>query len=108
MNLLIISVLIFLLNIPFGGWREHVRKFSLPWFLAVHLPVPLVIVIRTLGGVGWRLTALPFFAGAYFMGQYVGGSIYINWRKPKSQSLNEPAQNIPSDTKLGEETFLDI
>ena len=74
------SAIIFLLNLPFGCWRVRVRKFSLQWFLAVHLPVPLVIIIRMLGGVGWHIKTFPVLVGAYFMGQYLGGSLYSHWK----------------------------
>jgi len=64
---------IFLLNLPFGFWRAGTTKFSRNWFLAVHVPVPLVIGFRLLAGVGWRLRLLPFFVGVYFAGQFLGG-----------------------------------
>jgi len=81
MNLAIILVLIILLNLPFGYWRVHVRPFSFPWILAVHLPVPFVIILRILGGVGWHIQTFPLLVAAYFVGQYLGGSIYTQWKK---------------------------
>jgi len=83
MSLGIILAIIFLLNLPFGYWRARVRKFSFQWILAVHLPVPLVIIVRMLGGVGWHIKTFPILAGAYFMGQYLGGSFYTQWKKRK-------------------------
>ena len=80
MNLAIILVIIFLLNLPFGYWRVHVRRFSLQWILAVHLPIPLVIIVRILGGVSWDIKTFPVLAAAYFAGQYVGGSLYTQWK----------------------------
>ena len=29
------------INLPFGFWRAGVRKFTPPWIVAVHGPVPL-------------------------------------------------------------------
>ncbi len=66
---------IFLINLPFGYWRAGVRKFSLPWFLAVHIPVPLAIGLRLLVHLGWRLTLLPIWMGAFFAGQFLGGKL---------------------------------
>lgn len=66
-------VLVCVLNIPFGYWRENVRKLSLSWFMAIHLPVPFVALLRhhlQLPGV----TLLAFLA-AYFLGQYLGGRL---------------------------------
>lgn len=66
---------VFALNLPFGYWRAGVRKFSRSWFLAVHSPVPLVIVLRILAGIGWHLTTMPFLFAAFFGGQFVGGRL---------------------------------
>src|SRR5659263_785439 len=35
-----------LLNLPFGYYRAGDRKFSIQCFLAIHLPVPLIFIIR--------------------------------------------------------------
>jgi hypothetical protein len=63
------------INLPFGFWRAGVRKFSLPWFLAVHAPVPLIVVLRVAAGLGWRLSTFPVLAGAFFGGQLLGGRV---------------------------------
>ena len=69
------ALLVFLINLPFGYWRASVRKLSLRWFLAVHLPVPLVIALRTFSGLGWKLISFPVLVGAFFLGQFVGGRV---------------------------------
>ena len=61
-----------MLNIPFGYWRESVRKFSLSWVLAIHLPVPLVVLMRVNMGIGFELYTYPLLIGAFFLGQYIG------------------------------------
>jgi hypothetical protein len=33
-------------NLPCGAWREHTRKFSPQWFLAVHATIPFVAMLR--------------------------------------------------------------
>lgn len=33
-------------NLPCGAWREHTRKFSPHWFLAVHATIPFVASLR--------------------------------------------------------------
>ena len=60
-------------NVPFGFWRAGVRKFSTPWFVAVHFPVLLVVGIRLLAGLGWHLSTFPVFVGSYVVGQSFGG-----------------------------------
>jgi hypothetical protein len=74
-TLIIVAATVFLLNLPFGYWRARVRRFSLPWILAVHIPVPFVIACRIYAGLGWRLTTFPVMIGAFFCGQLVGGLI---------------------------------
>ncbi len=73
--LLLVAVLVFLLNIPFGFWRAGVPARSRRWFLAVHLPVPLVIALRVMSGLGFQLASFPVIVGAFFLGQYVGGKL---------------------------------
>lgn len=68
------------LNLPFGFWRAGVRKFSVPWFLAVHAPVPVVVGIRFLWGLGWHLSTFPVLVGAFFTGQFLGGKLHL-WLK---------------------------
>eukprot|EP00798_Chlamydomonas_sp_ICE-L_P001151 gene1151-3715_t len=34
------------LNVPAGMWREHTKKFSLEWVLAVHATIPFVAMFR--------------------------------------------------------------
>jgi hypothetical protein len=65
--------LILLLNLPFGFWRAGVQRYSPRWFVAVHAPVPLVIGLRVMLGVGWKFRLLPLFLAAYFAGQFLGG-----------------------------------
>ena len=75
MSLWTVALLVFLLNLPFGYWRASVRKLSRQWFLAVHLPVPLVIALRIFSGLGWKLMSFPVLVGAFFLGQFVGGML---------------------------------
>ncbi|MEK6536895.1 MAG: hypothetical protein AABZ63_05375 [Actinomycetota bacterium] len=62
-----------LLNLPFGYYRAGVRKFSIQWLLAVHLPVPLIFIIRITSGAGW--TIIPLLIASALAGQLVGGMI---------------------------------
>jgi hypothetical protein len=64
--------LVLVVNLPFGWWREGLRKFSGGWLLAVHAPIPLIWVIRHLLGLPWRPQTLPLFLVAYFAGQWLG------------------------------------
>jgi len=73
MKLVLISAVVLLLNLPFGYWRAGARRFSLRWFLAIHVPVPLVIGVRLMSGIGWQMVTFPILIGAFFVGQFLGG-----------------------------------
>ena len=79
MKLLYVSLIVFILNIPFGYWRTNVKKFSLQWILAIHLPVPFVIGLRLLSGLGFQFVTYPALVGAFFAGQLLGSKIHF-WR----------------------------
>lgn len=72
------------LNIPFGFWRAGARKFSPVWFLAVHLPVPLVVGLRLFLHLGWQLSTFPVLISAYFLGQFCGGRFRLSLRQRKA------------------------
>ncbi len=76
-TLLLISTTTFLLNIPFGYWRAGVKKFTLSWFLAIHIPVPFVVGLRLISGLGWNLTNVPVLLCAFFAGQFLGGKLKL-------------------------------
>ena len=76
-----VAGVILLVNLPFGFWRAGVRKFTLPWFLAVHVPVPIAIGLRFLAGIGFRLGALPVFVAAFFGGQFLGGRLRAAYQR---------------------------
>jgi hypothetical protein len=73
LKLWVVAAIVLAMNLPFGFWRAGVRKFTLPWILAVHAPVPLVIGLRFAAGLGWRLSTFPVLIGAFFTGQFLGG-----------------------------------
>lgn len=81
-KLAIVALVIFLLNLPCGYWRQGVRKFSLSWVLAVHLPIPFVVAVRLLTGLGFHWSTYPVIVLAYMAGQYLGA----RWRR-RRQSL---------------------
>ncbi len=71
-NLIIVLVLVFILNLPFGYWREGVKKFSIYWFLAVHLPIPVVVFLRLYFELGFQWWTYPFMIAVFFGGQWFG------------------------------------
>ncbi len=82
MRLWIVAIVVLFVNVPFGYWRANTEKFSRQWFLAIHTPVPLVIVCRIVSGLGWQLMSFPVMVGAFFSGQVLGGKL-LTWRKSR-------------------------
>ncbi len=69
-KILLVSVLCFLVNIPLGVWREHTKKFSWQWILAIHASIPLIIALRI--GLKLHPLAIPINIAAAVLGQLVG------------------------------------
>lgn len=61
----------FLVSIPCGYIRESYKKFSLPWLVMAHLPIPLVVIMRHKTGFSWHV--IPLTLGGAVAGQIVGG-----------------------------------
>jgi hypothetical protein len=74
-----VALAVLVINLPFGFWRAGARKLTLPWLLAVHAPVPLVVGLRLLSGLGWQLSTVPVLFSAYLAGQLLGGTLRQWW-----------------------------
>ena len=81
LDLSLVLIFTFAVNIPFGYWRESVRKFSPAWFVAVHAAVPLVIAVRLLLGVEFAWLNVPLLVAAYFAGQTIGARLFRKARE---------------------------
>jgi len=76
MKILLLTLIVFIINIPFSYWRANVRKFSLQFFLAIHLPIPFIILLRLLTGSGFEPKTFLFTVPAFFLGQIFGSKVY--------------------------------
>ena len=86
-KLTIITILVFIFNIPFGYWRAGVKKFSTQWALAVHIPVPFIIVARIYSEIGFVWYTYVFLVGGFFGGQRLGAYLY-DQRKVKNKPVS--------------------
>lgn len=68
--LILIGVVAFVINIPFGILRIKTRKFSFGWLLCIHLPVIAVIFLRKFSGFSY--TVIPYTLAISFLGQFLG------------------------------------
>jgi hypothetical protein len=76
MGLFFICLLIILINIPFGYWRTNVKKFSFQWIMAIHIPVPFIIVLRIYSDLGFAWYTYVFTIASFFLGQRIGAVLY--------------------------------
>ena len=71
LKIFLVSVICFLVNIPLGVWREHTKKFSWQWLVAIHASIPFIIALRI--GLKLHPIAIPINIAAAILGQLVGG-----------------------------------
>jgi len=69
-KVLAIGVLGMALNVPLGVWRQHTKKFSPQWFLAVHATIPFIAMLRK--AVVMPKYAVAFTIGSAVLGQAIG------------------------------------
>ncbi len=77
-----------IVNLPFGYLRGGFRKFSFWWFLSIHAPVPLIILIRKFHDLHLTWGLAPFLLGSFFIGQLLGRKIYKVWPYRKKDREN--------------------
>lgn len=87
-NLAGVVVAAFLVSIPCGYLRQSCRKFSLPWLFLAHLPIPLVVHLRTMAGFSWKV--IPFTLLAAVGGQVVGGWYKRRQKHDKKAPKRQP------------------
>jgi hypothetical protein len=73
----ILALFIFtlIINLPFGYFRAKTKKYSLLWFLYIHIPIPLIFVARTFSHIEFRY--IPIFVMAALAGQILGGKLNL-------------------------------
>ncbi len=79
MNIAIVSVVTFAVNVFLGRYRIRYRKMSLMWWVIIHASLPLVIPLRI-----WLDTpdmTIPLFIGLAILGQLIGSR--IQWGQSK-------------------------
>lgn len=71
--LILIGLTALSVNVPLGYLREGQRKFTLGWFVYIHLSIPLVAFLR----IESHLSAwfIPLFILCAIAGQLIGGGV---------------------------------
>lgn len=70
-----IFILTFILNLFFGYYRAKARKYSMKWFLFIHIPIPVVVFARLYSNLDYHY--IPVFLAAAVAGQIIGGKVEI-------------------------------
>lgn len=79
MKLIIVELVSFGLNIPLGMWRVRTKKFSLSWFISIHIAMPIIYFLRVSQSLGyWTIPISIVFS---IIGQLMGGSLSEKYRK---------------------------
>ena len=86
MKLFVIGIIVFLINLPCGYWRSKVKRFSVKWFLAIHISIPIVYSIRIYEGIGWEVSSFIVLVGAYFLGQFIGSRYLENFMRKMKET----------------------
>lgn len=69
-GLLLFAILI---NLPLGFLREASPRYSLRWFVYIHLSIPFILLLRLREGFGWQI--IPLTIACAVFGQLLGGRV---------------------------------
>ena len=61
-------------NIPLGYLRMGTPKYSVRWFVYIHLSVPFIMGLRISSNISWQV--IPFSIALAVAGQMVGSRLY--------------------------------
>lgn len=65
-----ISLIAFIVNIPLGIWRTRYKRLSINWWLLIHASVPFIVVLRIY--LETPNLCIPLFIGMAILGQLLG------------------------------------
>jgi ABC-type glycerol-3-phosphate transport system permease component len=73
--ILIIGLVVFTLivSIPCGYIRQNFPKYSIVWWVLIHLPIPFIVLLRIKAGLNWHY--IPLTLGGSVAGQILGGAL---------------------------------
>ncbi|PLX11665.1 MAG: hypothetical protein C0597_14725 [Marinilabiliales bacterium] len=77
MTLAFVTILVYIINVPFGYWRRGEKRFSVNWFLAIHIPVIISVLLRYIFHIEFRWEYLLLFVFTFIAGQFTGKMIYV-------------------------------
>jgi hypothetical protein len=87
MIIALLAIIVFVINIPFGYWRKSQKRFSVNWFVSIHVPVILTILLRYLFDVELNWLFRILFILMFIAGQFSGKILYNYKIKTKNHKL---------------------
>jgi hypothetical protein len=72
-TILFLCAFTLLVNLPFGHARAKAERYSLRWFLYIHIPIPLIFI----GRAHIEFKYIPVLVLAAIAGQIVGGKLEL-------------------------------
>ncbi len=60
-------------NLPLGYLRETSRKYSLRWFVLIHLSIPFIVALRLMFDFSWDV--IPLTLACAITGQVIGARV---------------------------------
>ena len=73
---ILIALIVLLVNVPFGYWRGSTKKISFSWFVSIHLPVLISILLRHASHIEFKPLIVVLFVSVFLLGQLSGKFIY--------------------------------
>jgi len=89
-RIVVVLAIVFFVTFPFGFYRAYTRRWSFRWFLAIHLPVPLVFLARFESHLSYAF--IPFTCLAFAAAQFLGartGRWWIGRRQKETAACND-------------------
>ncbi len=73
--IIIIGLVVFalIISIPFGYARQNFPKYSFMWWVLIHLPIPIIVLLRIKVGLSWHF--IPLTLGGSVAGQIIGSAV---------------------------------
>ena len=96
-EILLVSAICFLVNIPLGKMRERSRKFSWQWILWIHASIPVIIALRF--WLGLHPIAIPINIAAAVLGQFLGGLPEKKKRQATSPTAVQQPPSAPPESQ---------
>ena len=67
-------VLAVTISVPCGYARQNFPKYSVMWWILIHLPIPVIVLLRIKAGLNWHFIPITLISSV--AGQVIGGVIY--------------------------------